>query len=145
MDWCSWSQVHQWRGRPAGPGPVRGSAHPASKLSEPDVVEILRLARTGRVTRKDLAARYGVSPGLVTLVAKRQLWRHVEDPCAGQPVKWRARVPHRAAAKLRIEDVREIRRLVRRGYSHAELARRYGVSRTTVTLLVNQRTWAGVP
>lgn len=44
-------------------------------------------------------------------------------------------------AKLRGEDVVEIRRLRQSGISEAELARRYGVHRTSINFIVNRKTW----
>lgn len=64
------------RGRPMPPGAVRrGSAHPGAKLDERAAAEIRAAARAGVVTRRALAARYGVTPSAITHVTSGRLWR----------------------------------------------------------------------
>lgn len=48
-----------------------------AKLTAADVIEIRRLASTGEVTGRALAAQFGVSPAAVSSILKNQTWSHV--------------------------------------------------------------------
>lgn len=50
--------------------------HPAAKLTEADVRRIRELVAAGQ-TGKDVAALYGSSPSLVSLIVRRKKWAHV--------------------------------------------------------------------
>ena len=52
---------------------LRGSAHGEAKLTEEAVIEI----RSSDAKGIDLAAKFGVSPSLVSLVRKRKAWQHI--------------------------------------------------------------------
>ena len=54
--------------------------------------------------------------------------------------KERARCERNNMAKLKNSDVIEIRKLLP-NLSHTEIAKRYGVSRSTITLIANNKTW----
>ena len=55
----------------------RGEKHGASKLTGKDVREIRRLCDEGRLSRREIAERYGVDRSNITLIAQRKTWRHV--------------------------------------------------------------------
>ena len=57
-----------------------GSGHPNSKLTEADVIAIRRARKRGEPILK-LAEQYGVHNSLISRIAKRQTWVHVEDKC----------------------------------------------------------------
>jgi len=46
-----------------------------------------------------------------------------------------------AQAKLTWNDVRKIRELLTQGLTHAEIARRFGVARSTITHISTKRNW----
>ncbi len=50
-----------------------GSLHGMSKLTETQVIEIRAL----NGYQRDIAKQFGVSPSLVSLVRRREIWRHV--------------------------------------------------------------------
>lgn len=60
----------------AGISQVRGERSPAAKLTESDVREIRCLLAEGH-TLRSLAARFGVSKGPITGIARGTLWKHV--------------------------------------------------------------------
>lgn len=53
--------------------PVQGEAHHRAKLVEADVLAI----RTASEPQHVLAARYGVSRGLIGQIRRRRVWRHI--------------------------------------------------------------------
>lgn len=70
---CSRQVVHQ------------GEAHPLSKLSEIEVIEIRKLHAIGG-TYRGIARAFGLDASTVTAIVKRETWRHVTAslpaPCA---------------------------------------------------------------
>jgi hypothetical protein len=53
-----------------------GSKNANAKLTEADVVEARRLASAG-VTNRELAKKYGVSEGAMSVAINRITWKHV--------------------------------------------------------------------
>ena len=54
-----------------------GSANPASKLTERDVLEIRRRHKPRRVTYKMLGKEFGISHTNVRLIVRRKTWTHI--------------------------------------------------------------------
>ena len=87
----------------------------------------------GGITHDDLAAKYGVSDSAINAVLRQQSWRDVGGPLA----------PTRN--KVTVHDVRAIREeYANGGISQEQLAERYGISRPTVTLIINRKNWKNV-
>jgi hypothetical protein len=57
--------------------PPSGSGNGNSKLTDAVVREIRRLARS--VPQKDIASRFGVSKGSVSMIVSRKTWAHVKN------------------------------------------------------------------
>ena len=57
--------------------PSHGSSNGASKLKEADIPAIIELYRSGRFIQKDIAKMYGVSQRTISLITRREKWRHV--------------------------------------------------------------------
>ena len=55
---------------------VKGERHGMSRLAAVEVLQIRALAQTGMLG-KDIAARYGVTPSVVSSVVRRKTWRHI--------------------------------------------------------------------
>jgi hypothetical protein len=63
--------------RSKGRGPdTKGSANGRAKLSEDDVLEI-RKRRANGLTITTLAAIYGVSLNVISLIDRREIWTHI--------------------------------------------------------------------
>lgn len=54
----------------------RGSAHGMAKLSESAVADIRQRCAAGEL-RASMALRYGVTPTLIGMVVRREIWRHI--------------------------------------------------------------------
>ena len=63
--------------RKAPNNPSKGSKNGASKLTEADIPVILEMYRSGRFLQKDIAKIYGVSQVAISLITRREKWRHV--------------------------------------------------------------------
>lgn len=55
-----------------------GMAHPASKLTDGQVIEIRRMVDAGG-TKKRIAKEFGVSDTMVRLIGRRTSWRHLPE------------------------------------------------------------------
>lgn len=58
---------------------ARGERHPAAKLTEAKVVEILERGPGGR-TNAQIATEYGVSPAAIGFLFEGRTWKHVPRP-----------------------------------------------------------------
>lgn len=119
---------------------MRGSANPASKLSEADIRQILGSPLASR----PLAARFKVSRRIIGGVRAGRMWRHVRRP-AGYHYSPPSPEPRRGeanpASKLTAAAVRQIR-AAESGFG--ELARRYQVSRSTIYRVRTGALWGAV-
>ena len=59
----------------------RGTSNPAAKLNPTSVNEIRLALEVGR-SKASISRQYGISPQLVLLIAKNQVWQHVERQVA---------------------------------------------------------------
>lgn len=55
-----------------------GSRHHAAKLSEEDVRWIRQLLEAGDVTQKQIADSFGVDCSVISRIANREVWKHVD-------------------------------------------------------------------
>lgn len=63
-----------------------GSAHPSSRLTEADVVEILVLIVEKVLTHDEIGARFGVTKANISRICSGKSWKHVPRP-EGMPPK----------------------------------------------------------
>lgn len=120
----------------------RGSAHGMAKLTEADAAAIL--AAVARGDRPGtLAAVYGVRATAISDIVLGRTWRHVSgaEPRAGERRYGEANPD----ARLTTDAVRAIRAGAAGGESHATLAARYGVGKSTIGRIVRREKWAHVP
>jgi len=89
-----------------------------------------------------LARRFGVSIGTMSDLIRGRTWSHL--PGATQVRKER-RGENSAAAKLTAEAVYEIRREMSRGAFRSDLARKYGVTSTTIRSVELGLSWKHLP
>lgn|SRR5262249_35182292 len=83
LEVCTQSQnaAYSFRvlGRPApSGGSLVGSQRPSAKLKEADIPRIIALYRTGKYRQKDIGKMYGVSQRMISLITRREYWRHVQ-------------------------------------------------------------------
>jgi hypothetical protein len=57
--------------------PPRGERCATAKLTEQDVRDIFACCRSGRVSQRELARRYGVKQQAISKIARRQRWAHI--------------------------------------------------------------------
>jgi predicted XRE-type DNA-binding protein len=114
--------------------PKFGSEHQNSKLTEAQVVEILKSTET----QVALAKKFGVTQGLIGHIRRRIAWSHIEGTANRVGHAKGAATGH---AKVSPEIVREIR--TASGFQR-EIAERYGVTQTLVSQIKRRIIWKHV-
>lgn len=125
----------------------KGSAHPGAKLTEAQVLEIVRRYNAGR-TQESLGAEYGVSGKLVGDIMVGKAWSEVTG-IARRRGRTICRQPKGEAHWLNTltdEQVRQIhRRAAMPSYGlRARLAREYGVSWNVIDCILIGKTHADI-
>jgi HNH endonuclease len=126
---------------------ARGEALPQSKLTETNVLEIVKRHRAGElhsVIAKDLE----VSRATITLVVHGRIWRHITETLETVPdnVQIHNHVGERHThAKLTNEKVRQIMALFLQGHTMTALAQQFFVDYTTILAIVRRKTWKHIP
>lgn len=115
----------------------KGTAHPGAKLSEDAVRDILASPNSNG----ELASKYGVARNTIRRIRRRSIWSHVEtEQCPVYSTKRPISSGERNAnARLTAPDVRSIRSA---SEGARELARRFGVSPTTIKDIRSGRSWS---
>lgn len=123
---------------------AKGSMSGLSKLTELGVEKIIRELQQG-ATVANLAVQHEVSRQAIYDISRGKNWAHIL-PDINRPIKARcAKSPKvKAKAKLSVEQVREIRDRHNRGGRQVDLAREFKLSPSTLSDLINMRTWADV-
>lgn len=126
-----------------GPGNVRGSSVPASRLTEDSVAEIKVHLASGEA-QSAVASSYGVSPATIGSIARGTAWRHVQGPPIKRD-KRRQDGEYNSAAKMNTDKVIDVRKRAESGENYGRLASDFGVSRACISLIVARKTWGGIP
>lgn len=91
----------------------------------------------------DIAERYGVNPLIISRIARGVTWSSI----TGKKRRY-GRNPHKGSAvvtaKLTEEQVIIIKRMLTGMQKHSDIARQFKVSRETITLIANNKTWTHV-
>jgi hypothetical protein len=124
---------------------VHGEQSNLARLTELQVLEIYDAYLNGS-PQVAVASEFGISPALVGLIARGEVWQHL----GLKPLDGTARKGHgkskgesHGQAKLTANQVREIRVLASR-MTQQDLATNYGVSRTLISLVINRKVWRHV-
>ncbi len=131
------------KGRNCPPPKLFGNDHPASKLTEGKVKELLSLEKSH--SHGKLAKMFSISRSVITRIFSGDLWASVTGRVAPVRIN-RGRLIGTAhhSAKLNEEKVREIRRRLTAGESQYSLARIYKVGTRTMWEIAHRKIWAHV-
>lgn len=121
----------------------RGTDHHRAKLTPDDVALIRQLSGSG-YGQSPIAGRFGVSRETIRAVLRGKTWTHVpgDNP---PPPKPDVAGEKCATSKLAAEAVLTMRAASSGGESLGSLARRYGISKTQVSRIVNRLAWGHLP
>ncbi|QWI10076.1 GIY-YIG nuclease family protein [Bacillus mycoides] len=121
--------------RPIGKGDL--------KLTEDDVREIKKLLLQG-VKQKTISERFGVSRALITRINTGQAWSYLNID-ESQIIPNELKTPRQSVGrKLTEDDVREIKRLLKQGVSHGELAKQFGIARSGISKISTGKRWSHI-
>lgn len=121
------------------PGQPAGEKHASARLTEDQVQEILRRLVAGD-KQAAIAADFGVSRSHVSHIRRGRSWTHL----GGAPAQER-QGSRRASAKLTEADIPVIVERIEAGESVSDVARSYGVGKTTIADIWHGRRWKHVP
>lgn len=101
---------------------LKGSENPASKLTEKEVKEIFECLKRGE-QQNDVAKKFSVVKGLISDIARRVVWTHVETDYVYTPKK----------NKLSEEDIAKISEYAKnKTYTRKEMGIMFGVSKALI-------------
>ena len=110
-----------------------GSRSGNSKLSEKDIVAIFEMEKSGKNAR-EISEMFPVSQSQICRILTNKTWNREK--------KIQTSRKHIGNSKLRQEHVDEIRSMTKKRYFEAqELAKMYGVSKSTIWNILSNKTW----
>ena len=133
----SWSHL---TGIKRGKGYLRGEDAANAKLTEADVLEIVRRYEAGE-TQTSIARDFPVKRNQVSQIVIGKAWVHVTGIKRRRGRRLGEDVP---TAKLTEPDVLEIVRRYEAGENHTSIARDFPVNRDQVSKIVNGKAWVHV-
>lgn len=117
---------------------------PNRKLTEAKVVLIRLLHSTG-MSRDDLASLFKVSEGAVRAIVKRRSWAYLRGGPKEADLRHNSGIgSNNSFSKLNEADVLEIKHQLSLGRPQCDLAERFGVDRSTISLIARGKRWAHV-
>jgi len=122
---------------------AKGSKIGSSVLTEEIVLEIRKM-RIGGKDYQEIADHFSIGWYVVRRICKDNTWKHVPlgEECSEIKQNRRAALGSSAGgAKLKEEDVREIRCLIAEGMRNKDIAIIYGVKQSTICDIKGRRTW----
>ena len=120
-----------------------------SKITEDMVLDIRKLYLDGR-TQKYIADHYNLSQSTVSAIVLGKTWKHIHTEYIKKKdtYNYSEGKPKRGesvnAAKLTVNDVKIIKKLVAQGITQTQLAKQFKVSQPTISAIVLGKTWADV-
>jgi len=110
-----------------------GEKNSVAKLTECKVNEIKQKYSRGEVTQRQLAVEYCVSRPHISDIVNNKRWGHLSKVCN-----------QRARKRLTIDQVRVIRRKYNGGMTQTELARKFSITNSQVSRIVNHKSWRNI-
>jgi predicted DNA-binding protein (UPF0251 family) len=123
------------------PAHLELSSSQRCKLDEAKVSQILNeLSKPNPMSSRQLADLHQVSHTAINIIRRGITWKTLERPRSMQkpgPPKGSSN----CSAKLSEKDVVQIRQLAAEGMTQAIIARRFGISQTTVSAILRGKAW----
>lgn len=121
--------------------PRRGEDNTQSKLTAADVVA-LRQDYIAGMPRKEIAAKFGLSPYSVNDYVSGRSWRHITEGPSEAELRGARRL--KIGAKISPDDVRDIKRRIAAGETGISIAALYNVHKATISNIKTGKTWRDI-
>lgn len=139
---------HAWDGGPSvrsrSSNMPRGTKSRSAKLDEGMVRNIRSLCRQG-IPRKDVARRFKISHRSICSILSGETWSHVRDFEEQPFAKGFHCGESTPSSKLNAKSVQDIRAARSSGEKLKVIAKRFGISLSTVSVIVNRKSWSHIP
>jgi hypothetical protein len=120
---------------------ARGDGHGLRKLRPDDVLEIRRLAASGKCTDAEIAVMFGIRQTQASRIISGQRWKHLSGAITNRP-KPAARGERNVKAKLTADDVASIRAILSAGgKTYKEIAATFGVAPSQIWRISSGQGW----
>jgi len=126
---------YSWPGLGEAKGVKAKRISPRRGVSDSVTPDMVREILASEARGIDLAAKFGITPQMVSNIRHRRMWAHIEGDVA--KVSSRSGAENHDA-KLTDEDIRAIRASAEKGIV---IANEYGISRSTISAIRHRRTW----
>jgi hypothetical protein len=113
---------------------LRGSAAPLSVLDEEKVLQIKQLMLIGK-SNDEIAKAYGVVRGTISKIRSLETWKHV------MPDILMPEAVGGSKQKLTADDIPLIRGMLAKGFSLADVGRKFGVHSGTISGIKSGKAW----
>jgi NUMOD4 motif/HNH endonuclease len=118
----------------------KGVDNNSAKLTEEDVIKIKKMI-IDNVSQTNIAKLFNISKSNVRSIQNGSIWSHIHVD-GFMPHKKDANGENNINSKITKDEARSIRELWNTGdYSHRELGKMFGISKTSIANIVNHKTW----
>jgi uncharacterized protein (DUF433 family) len=134
LEYCTQSEnvKHAYR---IGLRSQKGEENNHSKLTEIEVVAILDSVKAGNLKHNEIAKKYNIAISTLSAVIHGKVWPQFD----------RTGIKCNYSKSLTADDVQEIRIALKKGTKQSELAAKYNVARSSISGILNKRSWTALP
>ncbi|MCF7910854.1 MAG: HNH endonuclease [Melioribacteraceae bacterium] len=119
--------------------------HSSAKLKNNDIPNIIDLYINKNQTFLDISKLYGVSETVINEILNGKLWKNItKNYNLNFNQINNIKKKNMLRNKLNESDVINIRKLFKQGYSKAQISRKYNLGPTTITNIIDYKSWAHV-
>jgi transposase len=115
---------------------LKGILVPSSKLTDSQIVEIKQLLREDRLSFREIAQQFDVTPSAIDKINSGINWKHIGST--------NSRIRKGVGSKLDYRDVVLIKMMLVHGISHKKIADVFEVSQHTIGEIERGNTWRNV-
>jgi hypothetical protein len=119
--------------------------HSSAKLKNNDIPNIIDLYINKNQTFLDISKLYGVSETVINEILNGKLWKNItKNYNLNFNQINNIKKKNMLRNKLNESDIIDIRKLFKQGYSKAQISRKYNLGPTTITNIIDYKSWAHV-
>lgn len=110
------------------------------KFTWDDINKMRELHKSGEYSTYQIGDMFNTDAGFIGMIVRNKRWydknyEHIPR------VKPHLRGSDHKCSKLTWDEVREIRKLYKDGYKQIQIADKFSIDQTSVSLIVNNKTW----